>query len=114
MKVPASVKLAGHVIRFKYVPSLTDTDGTALFALAYPSDDRIEISTSRPAGEDQVIATVIHELAHCALGISGVAEVLDEKSEEAVCRAVEALAGAYKLDPRACRWVEVAFDFEEA
>ena len=43
-----------------------------------------------------------------------VAEVLDEKSEEAVCRAVEALAGAYKLDPRACRWIDITFDFEEA
>lgn len=43
-----------------------------------------------PTKEDP-LASLLHEAVHAALTIGGVAEVLGDKLEEAVCRAIELL-----------------------
>lgn len=42
--------------------------------------------------KEEPLASLLHESIHAVLTISGLAEVLDDKLEEAVCRAVELLA----------------------
>ena len=45
--------------------------------------------------------TLIHEMIHMCLGISGVTEFLDEKQEEAVCRCLENALADYIVFPGA-------------
>jgi len=42
--------------------------------------------------KDEPNASLLHEACHAALAVSGLSEVLGDKLEEAVCRAVELLA----------------------
>jgi hypothetical protein len=51
--------------------------------------------------QDREDQTVLHELIHAALRISGLDEVLGPESEEAVCRCLEvALPQAYRMSLR--------------
>jgi hypothetical protein len=54
-----------------------------------------------PSSKEQ-FATLLHELVHAALTISGVAEVLGDEKEEAVCRAMELLAPILALRSKKC------------
>jgi hypothetical protein len=44
-----------------------------------------------PTKEDP-LATLLHEAVHAALAVGGLSEILEDKLEEAVCRAVELIA----------------------
>ena len=42
--------------------------------------------------KEEPLASLLHESIHAALAIGGLSEILDDKLEEAVCRAVEMIA----------------------
>ncbi len=49
---------------------------------------RIELNPN----SKEPVETLLHECIHAALAVSGLGEVLGDKIEEAVCRAVETVA----------------------
>jgi hypothetical protein len=67
----------------------------------YHHDDRrIDIHSPHP----DAMRTLLHEIIHASLAISGLTEVLGDKTEEAVCRCLEiALPHAYRMTPKFVR-----------
>lgn len=117
MKVPTKVPIAGKEVTIQYVDALFDDDQTTpIFAETVEGDHLIKVSTSRPVREEQVWATLIHELVHIALEVSGVAQVLGAEKEEAVAHALDnLLAPVLQFRPRlaGASFKEITFDFEE-
>lgn len=85
---PKSLVIGGKRVKVVMKDELRSDEGHGAFGLF--SDGLIEISKETP--QDEMVATLLHECIHAALAISGVGEILDNKVEEAICRAVELIA----------------------
>lgn len=94
IKPPRSVKVLGKRIKIK-IKELEDSDHGG-----YSHDDKtIYLSDDEDQMKDRW-ATLLHEMVHACLTISGVSEVLGIDREEAVCRAIENLAPLLTLRPK--------------
>ena len=111
MRVPISIPVGGRDVKIVYVSKLEEGDRGA----ACLDTGRIFVSKSAPAAEREIFETIFHELIHVALHRTGHAEALDERQEEAIVYALEAmLAPLFVLGPvPGMRWRKVRFDFEE-
>ncbi len=88
-RVPKSLTVLGKKIQIVRVP-LEDCHG------AYKHDSAlIELDTALP--EDRAWQVLLHEMVHAYLTISGVAELMDIRLEEAVCRALENISENVQL-----------------
>ena len=83
---PRRVKILGRVIPIKY---RKDTDDS--FAEYILAPRSIEINEG--LSEEDTFRILAHECMHAALDISGVKNLLDDKTEEAICDLSEALVG---------------------
>jgi hypothetical protein len=66
MKVPKSIRIAGHEIKIVYKDSLS-SDGTPCVGLAFLSQDRIELARTIegvPLSNDQLATAFLHEALH--------------------------------------------------
>lgn len=90
-KPPKSIRVMGRTIKIK-IKELEDNDhGQFVFdeATIYLSND--------PDKQSDQWATLLHEMIHSCLAISGVSEVLSPGVEEAICRSIENLAPILSL-----------------
>lgn len=89
MRVPKTLTVLGKKLQINRV-ALEDCHG------AYKHDSGvIELDTALP--DDKVWPILFHELVHACLTISGVAELMDIKLEEAICRSMENLSENIQL-----------------
>lgn len=79
---PTQLNILGKIFSVKYVKMASGDYGETL-----SKDLLIKINKKLPI--ESMHATLIHEMAHAALGISGLTEVLSEQQEEAVVTAFE-------------------------
>ena len=82
---PRQVKICGKTIKIRKKDLESDHGQFVL------DESTIYLSTD-PKHEKEQWSTLLHELVHATLSICGVAEVLGDEKEEAVCRALENLA----------------------
>lgn len=83
----------GNPIKIIETKDLTDDDGSCLHGLCKPDELTIYINSTYPQG--QRWRTLLHELAHLIIGLSGLSEFLDAPQEEAIVIALE--NGLYPL-----------------
>jgi hypothetical protein len=81
--LPASIYIAGHCFSVDLV-ALEDKYGDCDIA-----ERKIRINPDKPL--DLQWQTLFHEVCHAVLGIGGLAEMLDEKEEEAIVLALDNL-----------------------
>jgi hypothetical protein len=66
MKIPKSIRIAGHEIKIVYKDRL-ESAGTACVGLAFLSQDRIELARTCegvPLSKDQLATAFLHEALH--------------------------------------------------
>lgn len=113
VKVPSSIELiTGKPIKFSYKKELKSDDGYQALGLFDGPKRRIEVSLCQTP--EQMSETILHELTHAVLYMSGQSERLTQKCEEGIVIAMETLSNVYKLDPKnpAIKWryIEVSSD----
>tara|TARA_R110002020_G_scaffold318817_2_gene534472 strand:+ start:1999 stop:2310 length:312 start_codon:yes stop_codon:yes gene_type:complete len=88
MNKHSSIRVAGMDIPLNIVESFPDG------RLGEYDGNKREISLSKECLDDHKLcrATLVHEVVHCALDLSGANYGMSEKTEEQVVTAVEALA----------------------
>lgn len=87
-KLPTKVELMGKTIPIVRKPLKN------AYGMFYRTQFRIEIDTDCP--DELLEQTLLHELVHAALTISGVYQVLENDVEEAICLCLENLTTVYK------------------
>lgn len=81
-----NITVMGRRVRVLYKkPPTEDADQL----LGYFDSRKMTIWISPDQTKDEQYASLIHELLHCILFMSGTNQLLDEKGEEAVVRALE-------------------------
>lgn len=93
VKPPKNVKILGQTISIK-VKDLESDHGQFVF------DDKTIYLSSNPEHANDQWATLLHEMIHACLTISGVSEVLAPGVEEAICRSLENLSPILALRPK--------------
>lgn len=94
---PKSVNVFGIKFTIEYPPDLRDTDGSACCGITDGPDHRIQICSTLNQTQEQVDSTLLHEICHAALYLTGHTEILGEKQEEALVLMFEnALAPLYR------------------
>lgn len=90
---PASyeVSVMGQRFTVEHVQNLT-IEGERCEGGMYLSERFIRIDDAMRYQESRYNRVLKHELMHAALGISGLTELLDEKTEEAICVLVESIS----------------------
>jgi Zn-dependent peptidase ImmA (M78 family) len=88
--LPASVKICGKRIKIK-IKDIDSNHGE------YVHDEATIYLSNDPRHEKDQWASLLHEIIHAVLTISGVSEVLGIEKEEAVCRSIENVASILKL-----------------
>lgn len=117
MRAPVSVMIGGKKVRVEYpdtIPGDTEEEGD-LSGDTNSMACRIRISKTQNKSPDAVLHTLIHEMLHMAIGITGHSEVLGAKREEAIVYALEnMLAPLLVLNPAApVKYREIDFPWEE-
>lgn len=89
---PRTVNVLGQKFRIKYLhpDDMDDCHGQMLL-----NSREIIIDNTLPL--DEMKRTLIHEVTHAILGISGVSEKLDPRVEEAICVAMESAVFSYRV-----------------
>lgn len=90
MRLPTKLQIAGITFKVKYVPDLaSETHPGQLYGDCDVDERVIRINKvlHKTAGEYR--ATLLHESLHAALRVTGWAEVLGDKQEEALIQALE-------------------------
>lgn len=87
LKKPKSLKILGHTVKISYVKQLSSDD-----------EDLLGEFTTNPyritvVDNDAWQSTLLHELTHACLRISGCAELIDPAVDEAITQAVESGLG---------------------
>ena len=89
--VPKTLSILGQTIDIVQISMSEDSHGEADL-----DNHRIVLNEKY---KDTNKVTLIHELIHAAIGISGISEILTKKQEEAICRCLEyALLDYIKFD----------------
>jgi hypothetical protein len=89
---PRTVNVLGQKFKIKYLhPDDMDDCHGQLFL----NSREIRIDSMQPL--DEMKRTIIHEVMHAVLGVSGVSEKLDPKTEEAICVAMESGVFAFRV-----------------
>lgn len=82
---PALVMGLGGPIAVEVVDRLTDEDGGHCWGIWHPPQRKVRIEKN--PSRDHMWATLYHELTHAALDDSGLANLLTEPQQEAICDA---------------------------
>jgi hypothetical protein len=110
MKCPVLVPMGGYKIRIEYVEKVDDEGACGE---AEPTKHLIRISTTANTTAATVHSTILHELLHMAMGISGLAAMLGDKREEAMASGLEhMLAPLVRLDAPGIKYKEIEFPWE--
>ena len=86
------VRVFGRELKVKIVDSLEDGD----FGQYIESEQTIKIAKKCFKRKGFAKAVLVHEMVHAILGIGGLAQILSDTQEEAICVALEELA--YHID----------------
>jgi len=87
-KHPDTLEIMGAVFTIKYLDKLKDEDGTDLSGMMEGTIRTIKINMSQHAHDEILERTLLHEITHAVLYMSGISELL-EKQEEAIVIALE-------------------------
>ncbi len=112
MRVPVLVPVGGHKVPLRYVWRLSGENDYGEYVV---EDRLIRVSKTRCSTPEIVWATVWHELAHAAVSLAGVGQIVSGVREEAVVTAIEfgmAPLMLFRQDVPGMRWREVSFPFE--
>lgn len=88
-KLPTSIRILGQRWRIQYVPDLRDENGTKLDGLTSPATRTISLCATGHATQALMASTLVHEILHVILRVSGLNELMSEQMEEAMVRALE-------------------------
>jgi len=77
--LPTNVQVGGVKVKVRWKPTLDDSWGT------YDHDLKT-IFLSKKLPEEERLPTLLHEMVHASLAISGLNEMLTAKQEEAIVR----------------------------
>lgn len=115
MKVPVSVKMGGLKVKIDYVDDLPDDDGSQLSGDANSLSRRIRINKSQHDAGEKLLATLLHELMHVALGLCGHSELLGDKKEEAIVGGLETMLAPLLVlnSSTAIKYKEIDFPWED-
>lgn len=83
--VPRTIQIAGKKIKISF-----DADDANWGEYSYDDYNiklRKEICTNQNLSK--LGTTIFHEVVHCILGVSGLNEIMDERQEEGIVRALE-------------------------
>lgn len=80
-KIPTEVKILGIPFKIKIVDDLEDYGET--------NGPENVIKLNKKFSRDKMESTLLHELVHAALYVSGLSQVLDDKMEEGIAICVE-------------------------
>jgi len=87
-KRPTSVMILGTKFRIEYPEIIQDESEQVCGSMT--GDERlIKISLKENPTELQLHSSLVHEIVHACLYVSGLSQVLDDKLEEAVVVALE-------------------------
>jgi hypothetical protein len=81
--IPKRVRVAGHWIKVRW------DDLGGVFGQYDQDKMEIVLSNNIKGDPDTAWETLYHEMMHASLGLSGLAEILGETTEEAIVRNVE-------------------------
>ena len=117
MKVPVKVCINGRWVVIEYKDDLYDDDGSHIAGETASNGNPgpIRISKSRNNSERKVFETLWHEITHVAMELTGHAELLGLKKEEAVVYGLESsMAPLFVFNPSApIKWRDIEFPWEE-
>jgi len=95
---PDSLMIMGIEWTIKYVDKLKDDDGEILCGDTDIDKYLIRISTGYHDTDSEMSRTILHETLHAILRMTGQNEMLSEKQEEAIVRALEqGLSQLYRI-----------------
>lgn len=108
--IPKSINILGKKIKIKTKADTTlkfeDAEGAGAEdeeVSGYYSHDEGYIMINSSLSEDMQWVTLLHEMVHAVMGITGLSEVVTSDKEEAICRAMENLAPILALRPKPAR-----------
>ena len=85
-----SLTILGQDFEIQHVPNLI-VDGEKCEGGCYCSERVIKIDDVLRFEVDRYNRVLTHELMHMAIGISGISEMMDLKTEEAICVLMESV-----------------------
>ncbi len=85
--IPKSVMILGAKFKVKIVKSLKDDEGRDLYGESVLTSKLIKLSTEQTPKE--MSETLLHEIIHCILHMSGSSYLIHSGAEEALVRALE-------------------------
>ena len=86
---PKSVCVLGQDFSIEYKPKVVVGDNDECYGLTHVKDFTIQISSTENKTPEQMEATLLHEVIHAVLGVSGLTELIDDKTEEALVVSLE-------------------------
>jgi hypothetical protein len=86
--LPSAVSVLGQTFSVQVVAGLRDTDGEELFGLTDGDRRLIRVCSAKNDAEG-LEATLLHEVIHATLYVAGLNELMDERLEEGLVRALE-------------------------
>lgn len=84
-----SLPILGVLYKFGWRSKDMPADAKDDFGETFPDEQRIAVNVEKHKSESGVEQTMLHELIHATLYVSGHSEQLDSKQEEAIVRALE-------------------------
>lgn len=81
VKLPSEVMVLGHLFRVRLVPDVED--------LGSCTGHKRVITISEEQTQEQAESTLLHEIIHAALYVTGQSETLGEEREEGLVLAIE-------------------------
>lgn len=88
-KHPDTLEIMGATFTIKYVTKLKDDDDNSLSGEMQGSKRLITINLNEHDNLDELERTLLHEITHAVLYMSGLSEQLTEKLEESIVVALE-------------------------
>ena len=96
-KHPSTIEIMGTIFTVRYLQVLKDEDGTNLSGDMNGNDRLIRINLSQHSHDEILERTLLHEIIHAVLHMSGQSEILKDSTEEAIVVALEnGLSQLYK------------------
>lgn len=87
IQIPKSVDIGGKTWKIVVKTRLVDEDGCKLLGQFRPNDSTILLE--KQDNHEEMLSTLMHEIIHAALYMSGWNEMLIGQQEEALTRALE-------------------------
>lgn len=118
MRVPVSLPLGGRIIVVHYPDVIVSDDATNSkgdYGESDAYDGTVLVARKIHTNEPAVWSTLLHELLHVALGVSGHSCQLAAGQEEGMVTGLEnCLASILYLSPdnKSIKWREIEFPFE--